>query len=273
MSVHPSSLTFGDEMGRGWKEGLKHKFGDKVNVKLNQKVKDTSGNDLGDVDFICRSNCELDVYTDLFPTAHLNIRPSQGTPSAARKGNCFLAEIKRSMDSHCDEKIKTFVRFYAGLFSDDFRFLKSNGTIARSSASLFGRDLMEAVKNADTRIIFLFNGKDLATVQTKIRNEIHEYLGNTNMMIHNHQVICVWCNSADLIFWEQSLKYESQKSALKTQKAENKSLRTKINFLIGENKSLRTQMNFLSGELKTVMKELKRLKGNEEVVSSKKRKR
>ena len=206
MSVHPSSKNFGDAMGQGWKEALEHKFDKKnVNVFLNYLVKDKSNHDIGDIDFMLTTDYELSVYEDLFPTTKLNIRPQRGTAAAALKSNCFVAEIKRSMSTGCEKKINQFVRFYSGLFGGKYEFQKADNSLVKSGNKLFGRPLNKVITNPRTQLLFVFNGEDIGHVQTVMRTKIREYLGNSDMLIHGHPVICVWCDSAELIKWKEDM--------------------------------------------------------------------
>jgi transcriptional/translational regulatory protein YebC/TACO1 len=111
------------------------------------------------------------------------------------------------MDSGFDSKIDTFVRFYGGLFSDSLEFTKSDlTTVSRTTTRLLGTSLRNAVSNPNTNILFVFNGQDLATVQTRMRQSIRNHLGNEDMKIHGHLVICVWCDSAELIKWKEMMQ-------------------------------------------------------------------
>jgi hypothetical protein len=206
MSVHPSSKTFGDAMGQGWKEALEYKFDKKkLEVRLNYLVKDQNDNDIGDIDFMLTTDYELSVYEDLFPMTKLSIRPPRGTAAAAHKSDCFLAEIKRSMNVGDDKKIDQFVRFYSGIFGGEYEFQKANNSTVKSTKSLFARPLNKVVANPRTQLLFVFNGMDLAHVQTVMRRKIESYLGNNEMKIHGHPVICVWCDSAELIKWKEGM--------------------------------------------------------------------
>jgi hypothetical protein len=206
MSVHqPSSMQFGNAMGVGWKEALEHKF-DKVKVSLNYPVRDTKKRDISDIDFILMTDCELSLYEDIFPKTKLNIRPSIGSAAAAHNSNCFVAEIKRSMNTNCNEKVDQFVRFYSGLFGGKYTFKKADNSIVKSSKSLFGDLLNEVVANSRTQLLFVFNGEDIARVQTVMLEKINKHLKNDSMMIHGHPVICVWCDSAELIKWKEIMQ-------------------------------------------------------------------
>ena len=223
MSVHPSSKNFGDAMGQGWKEALEHKFDKKnVNVFLNYLVKDKSNHDIGDIDFMLTTDYELSVYEDLFPMIKLNIRPPKGTATAAPNSNCFVAEIRRSMNARCEEKIDQFVRFYSGLFDGEESFRKADGSIVKSSKKLFGGPLNEVVTNPRTQLLFVFNGQDIAHVQTVMRKKINDYLGNCDMMIHGHPVVCVWCDSAELIKWKEGMLSKEKDEIIKQLKKELK---------------------------------------------------
>jgi hypothetical protein len=158
------------------------------------------------------------VYTDLFPEGKLNIRPPKNCSSAVLDSDCFVAEIKRSMESGHEAKIDKFVRFYAGIFGNTFQL----------SEKQFGKPLWDAVNNPLTKILFVFNGTDLHTVQTTMRRVINRYMHNEDMMIHNHQVVCVWCDSASLINWKLSMEYEDQDRVIKEQARVNKEQARKI---------------------------------------------
>ena len=263
MNVHPSSATYGDQMGKGWKEGLKHKYGNNVEVHLNRKVADTTRNDIGDVDFILHSNHNLCIYNDLFPTSKLNIRPAADTKASARKSNCIVAEIKRSMDSYSKMKIDKFVQFYAGLFGKEYKFTNANGSQVFSSKRLFGSALNEAVANENTLILFVFNGQDLTKVQGEMRNSINTHLHNNDMLIHGHQVICVWCDSTELIDWKLKMESEEKDEALAEKDealAENyKALAEKDEALAEKDEALAEKDRRIA-ELEKALK--KRLSGN-----------
>ncbi len=118
------------------------------------------------------------------------------------------------MDSNLNGKIDQFVRFYAGLFRGRYQFDKADGSQVSSPRKLFGPTLNKAIANPKTRILFVFNGQDLLQVQTAMRNCINSYLHNTDMLIYDHQVICVWCDSIDLISWKQTMELAEKERQL-----------------------------------------------------------
>lgn len=242
MSTCPSSTDFGDKMGVGWKDGLRHKFSANVRVHLNYDIEDVSGDRLGDVDAIIHSTSPLSVYHDLFPTSCLSIRPPKESLTAASSSNCYVAEIKRSMNSGFDSKIDTFVRFYGGLFSDSLEFTKRDLTTVRTTTTkLLGKPLRKAVSNPNTNILFVFNGQDLAAVQTRMRQSIRDHLGNEDMKIHGHRVICVWCDSAELIKWkdmmqkqEMDLQMQEMARQMQEQKRKQRQEKDRLMHLVQE---------------------------------------
>lgn len=251
---------FNNRMINGWMEGLKHKYGDAVDVRLNWHFSKDVGRkkkNLGVVDFICRSVRNLDVYQDLFSTANFRIRPQRTSESATHnsfKSTTFVAYIKRGMKSNYKPIIESFVRFYAGLFSGTFEFKKHDGSIAKSSKESFDPFFMESVNNVDTKILFVFDGQDVVSVENVMRNTIKEYLGNSDMIIHGRQVICVWCDSDVLCTWKQSMEYEERKAETARLQAENARLKAQKAKLQEEHTQLQSENAILQARKAQLLK-------------------
>ena len=70
------------------------------------------------------------------------------------------------------------------------------------------------ILNADRKdliLIFLFNGEDLRTVESKMCNTIRSIAHNDDMTIHGSKVICIWIDSTVLINWKKTMSDKDEK--------------------------------------------------------------
>jgi hypothetical protein len=193
MAVHPSSANFGKNMGIGWREGLQYKYANRIGMTLEWKVYRKNGEEAGDIDAIIDSDTALAV-SDLFPSVSLSIRPRQS--ERPKKGCIYLAEIKRSLsDSNTQGKIEQFVHFYYDLLCND--------GLSSVKTKRIPSNHRKVIFDSNATLLFVFNGEDQVKVEKTMRQEIQKATGKSEMKIAGRDVVCVWCDSAELIKWKE----------------------------------------------------------------------
>jgi len=214
-------------MGEGWRDGLELKFGaGNIEINLESSIKYTDGNDASDIDIAIKLKHPISSIADLFPTEKLQIRPLE--TNLASVGKTFLGEIKRSMgETHKNkEKIVKFVDFYSGLLSPSRMVKRSNRERAKKLEIITDPFLRDIINNKQTTLLFVFNGMDSAEVVKLMRERIEsktnvKMSARGDLFIHERKVLCIWCNSANMIKWKESLLAEKSAQMIARQQQEN----------------------------------------------------
>ncbi len=244
MTLHQSSVSYGSEMGVGWKKGLEKLFGNTINVLLEQNINRPNNQLEGDIDASLISDEKLTIE-NLFPTEFIVIRPESLKKVSASK---FMAEIKRSINSNLKNKVDQFVRFYNTICSLNKDQLKRRNV---------PKTLKNLILDQSTVLLFVFNGQDINKVETTMRNSIKSITGGDKMIIAGHQVACVWVNSSELIKWKECMELSE---ALKKMEQKDKELGQKDKELEQKDKEIKLILEQEEKKRKLLEEELEKSK-------------
>jgi hypothetical protein len=191
-----TSEQFGAEMGKGWKEAIHYIYPD-AHIITESKIKRKNSTDAGDVDiaFSFKEECKL---ISILPSSCF-FRPDIRHKKISTMN--YMAEIKRSCPLVRQESnIKQFVAFYYTLLGPGRANLRLDRAPNR---------IRHAVDDANSVLLFVFNGADNVSVYDMMKSTIEKITGDKNGRIMGHLVVNVWCPSADLIKWRDLLEKDA----------------------------------------------------------------
>jgi hypothetical protein len=184
-------------MGEGWKEAINYIYQD-VDIITETKIKKTNKKDAGDVDIAFQFKKESEL-TSILPQKCF-FRPNIRQNNISAKN--YLAEIKRSCPLVRErDNIRQFVNFYHTLLGPN---REANLRLNKAPSQI-----QRAVDDANTVLLFVFNGADNQSVYGTMKRTIKNITGDENGKIMGRLVVTVWCPSADLIKWRDLIEKDA----------------------------------------------------------------
>lgn len=185
-------------LGEPWAQAVQYIFGEDVTIYVREPAEEDSLK-AGTVDVAVSSESLL-VIDDLFPARYLAL------PWSARgsQGRYFLINFQYSLrdQGDIDAKILRFVSFYHNLLRFDGKSTINADTLAEPV-----RSICEKSTRTETKLLFVFGGKDPRRIEMGILESIAKVTGENAMTICGCEVICVWCPYSQLFNWRRALKF------------------------------------------------------------------
>ncbi len=171
---------------------------------------------VGDIDVALYFNNDV-VFTDLFPSYGINIRPVYAISWSQRGA---LVEFKRSCSPRdARKKITTFVQFYMKILHSPLR----NKLLFSSTLDGHLEDLFN---DTNVPIIFAFNGSDHQDAYNHFDSLV------PTGRIRGHPVAIVFIKSEELLHWENNLMrdqvIQQQAQSIRQQEQELRELRQQL---------------------------------------------